>query len=62
VPFSPITCDDALERLVAALGQPECNGLEFMVAAWPRIPGHIKATIQTLLVAAWKLGTFVDVD
>ena len=55
MPFVAMTSDDTPERLVALLGQSECVDLEFVVAAWPRIPGHIKATIRTLLVAS--LGT-----
>ena len=52
MPFAPMTSDDMVERLVAALGQPKCTDLEFVVAAWPRIPKHIKATIRTLLMAS----------
>jgi hypothetical protein len=51
-----MTSDETLERLVALLGQPECTDLELVVAAWPRIPSHTKATIHTLLVAS--LGTW----
>jgi len=50
-PFAPMTSDDQPERLGAVLGQPECNDLEFVVAAWPQLPMHIRATIRTLLVA-----------
>jgi len=53
-----MTSDDAVDRHVAAVDGAECNDLEFVVAAWPQVPQHIRATIRTLLTAA--LATAAD--
>ena len=39
------------------LDRPECNDLEFVVAAWPRLPEHVQLTIKTLVQAQATLGT-----
>lgn len=54
MPFAPMTSDDTPNCHVVGHAGPECNDLEFLVAAWPRIPGQIKATIRTLLMASLR--------